>query len=110
MDTFEVLLKGIFDVSKIGRRNLELMGCSIQQDNDCGITLSQNQMLSDLSAADMLDSIDGINDTPSNEMNATEYRRLIGKMLFIGRISMPVMQLHASIAASKMSDLMMHHL
>ena len=110
MTRFEAFLREIFDVGKFIRRNLDVMGCSIRQNGEYEIVLSQSKMLDDLAPDDMLQSIDSPGDRPATSSQATEYRRLIGKMMFVGRMSSPVMQLHASIAATKLNDLMTHHL
>lgn len=72
--------------------------------------LSQYKMLSDLDTQVLLDDIGDRGDDKAMIAQATVYRHVIGKMLFIDRKSAPFMLLHASIAASNIADLRCHHL
>lgn len=49
-------------------------------------------------------------DNPVTNEQATVYRHLIGKMLFIGSMTAPLLLYPASMAASKISDLWTRHL
>lgn len=110
MESFEGFLKDTFTVSKLARSNLSLMGCDITQHSDYSITLSQSKKMADLDPQILLEALGKGGDSIATLSQATAYRHVIGKMLFIGRMSAPVMLLHASMAASKLADLRRHHL
>lgn len=110
MEAFEAFLEKTFEVSKLARNNLSVMGCDITQRDDHSITLSQAKMLQDLDPKILLDTIVGDGDGPATTAQATVYRHVIGRMLFIGRMTSPILLLHASMAASKIADLRRHHL
>lgn len=110
MEAFERFLKDTFTVSKLARSNLSLMGCDITQQSYYSITLSQLKKLEDLEPQILFDALGNRDDSIASLNQATAYRHVIGKILFIGRMSAPVMLLHASMAASKLADLRRHHL
>lgn len=110
MKAFEDFLHSTFDVGKFARRSLSLMGCEISQSADYSITLSQKHMLDDINPALLTESAGTRSDEPATEKQATIYRHIIGKMLFVGRMSSPSLLLHASMAASKLANLRTHHL
>ncbi len=110
MEAFEAFLKSTFDVSKFARRSLSLMGCNIEQSKDYSIVLSQKHMLDDIDHHLLMDCAGPKGDSQATNKQATVYRHIIGKMLFIGRMSSPLLLLHASMAASKLADLRTHHL
>lgn len=50
------------------------------------------------------------NNHPATEQQATKNGHIIGKMFFIGRMTAPVVLLHASVATSKIFNSQCHHL
>lgn len=110
MVAFEAFLSSTFDVGNFARGSLSLMGCEITQDRDYSVTLSQEQMLAQLDPQLLIDAVQPKGDEQATDEQATIYRHTIGKMLYIGRMSAPLILLHASMAATKLSDLYNHHL
>lgn len=85
------------------------MGCNIVQHDDYSIVLSQQKMLDQLDEQLLLDAVDNKSDDPASARQVTIYRHVIGRMLYLGRMSAPLMLLYASLAATKLSDLRTHH-
>lgn len=110
MTAFEGFLCRTFEVSKLERRSLSVMGCSISQDADYSVTLDQNQKLNELDPSVLINSIREPKDGPASAHQAKLYRHIIGQMLYIGRLSAPLMLYHASAAATKLPDLKLHQL
>lgn len=110
MQAFEEFLRRTFEISKIARRSLSLMGCTITQDDDFSVTLSQESSLQALDPSVLTDAAGTAKDGPTSAKQSTAYRTIIGQMLYIGRLSAPLMLCHASDAATKQSDLRIHHL
>lgn len=110
MAAFEDSLKRTFEVSNLERKSLTVMGCSIEQDDDYTKTLDQSQMLGELYPSILLDAINNPGDAPATARQAKLYRRIIEKMLYIGRMRAPLMLFHASQAAIKLANLKRHHL
>lgn len=107
---FEHFLKRKFKVSKLTRKSITVMSCSILQDDDYTITLDRSQMLGELNPSALLDVVNTASDDTATARQATFYRRIIGKMLYISRMSAPLMLFHASHATTKLADLKRHHL
>ena len=110
IDAFESFLSSRFDVGTFERGTLSLMGCTITQDPDSSVHLTQDDSLQQLRPEMLLDCIGAKGDRPASARQATIYRHVIGKMLYIGRLSAPLVLLHASLAASKLVDLHTRHL
>lgn len=115
MHPFEVFRKNNFKVSKLARSNLYLMGCDIIQYDKYSITLSQQKKMIEVDPHVILTAISKGGDGVATLDQTTAYRHMIGnmifigQMLFIGHMSAPLMLLHASLEASKLSDLRCHH-
>lgn len=60
--------------------------------------------MSDIDPQHLLRTVGRIGDAVATLDQATAYRHVIGNMLFIGRISAPLMLLHASMAPSELAD------
>lgn len=110
MEALEGFLKNTFEVRKLARKTLSLMGCDIPQHEDYSITLSQAKILSDVVAQVLLDVVGNGGDDEGVLDQETVCRHAIGKMLFIGRMSAPLMLFHSSMSASKIVVLRCHHI
>lgn len=110
MDDFEIFFSSCFDVGTFARKSLSLMGCEIIQHAEFSFTLSKDQMLQASDPQILLDAVGPKCDSEAKNKKATVFRHVIGKMLYIGRMSAPLVLLHASMAASKLSSLQTHHL
>lgn len=81
-----------------------------ERHDDYSITLSQENMLPQLYSQVLL-GVSGPNgNVTATSKQATAYRHIIGKMLYIGRSFAPLVLLHASMAATNLSDLRTHPL
>lgn len=110
MGELETFMKETLEVGKIARGSFSLMGCDIDQLSDYSITLSQDKILREIDASVLVDAAGLKIDYAATNKQATVYRHIIGRMLFIVGISSPFMLLQASIVASKIADLRCHHL
>lgn len=111
MTAFENFFCRSLDVSKLERRSLSVMGCSVNQVNDYSITLNQSQKLHEVDPYILINSFLDSKDGLASSSNQPEiYRRIIGQMLYIDRLSAPLMLNHASAAATKLPDLRRNHL
>lgn len=86
------------------------MGCDIFQHDNYSITLSHTKKLSYHGPQLLLLTLGRGVDAVATLDQATAYRHVIGKMLFIGHMSAPLIFLYASMAASKRADLRCHYL
>lgn len=95
MKSFGKFLKTKFQVSKACRFNLNMIGCTIARSEDGSIKLSQKDKLNELDPQILLHAVRGDKDQAATEKKATSYRSIIRKMIFIDRMSMPTMLMHA---------------
>jgi len=112
MADFEKFLRDCFEVGEISRNNFEFYGATVTRLENRTVIIDQNSKLQELSELD-LDS--GNKSERSGNDLATEaemkkYRRAIGKILFVGRMSHPALLRIASTMATKVSMLQSHHL
>lgn len=108
---FESFLRAEFDVGELDRKEFTVMGCEIVQDETKTIALTQQLKNEELDLSDLKklsSSRKGFEIAGPKEITA--YRSIIGKMLFIGRMSQPPMLFHASHMATKLKKLLSHHL
>lgn len=78
MAAFESFLSRTFEVIKLERNSLSVMGCTITQSADYSITLDQNQNLNLLYPSLLLAAIDKSKNGPASAHQAKLYRRVIG--------------------------------
>lgn len=97
-------------VSKVVRSNLPLMCSDITQHEDYSITLYTTKKMPVVDLNILLDALGKGGDSIVTFNKATIYRHVIGKILLIGRISVPIMLLNASMDPTKPADFLLHHL
>lgn len=96
MDYSEEFLKSTFEVVTEPARSAPLLlGCDITRHEDGAITLSKHQNLAVLDLEVLRDAIGDSKDAQTTARQATLYRHLIGKIMFIRRFSSPVMLMRA---------------
>lgn len=110
MDEFESFLASKFGVGKFAAKWLSLMRCNIGQADDFSIRLFQKQVISQINALFLADAASPKGDQEATAKQATVYRHIIRKILYIGRVSAPLGLFHASMSATKLSDLRAQHL
>lgn len=86
------------------------MGSDIIQHDDLSVTLSQAETLSDVDLQVLLHCVGKGRDEIADSRQATTYRHVVEKMLFIVPISAPLMILLVSITPSKLFSPRCHHL
>lgn len=104
MESFEEFFKDTFGVSRLVRSHLTLMGCVITMHLDGLSTRSHKDKLEELNPQLLRDAVVDQKYQLATEEQAKIYRSIIGTMLFIERTSSPVVLMHASMAAAKISD------
>ena len=107
---FENFLQAEFDIGELKHKSFTLYGCEIHQSTDMSITLSQQAKIESLTANLAIGTHDRKPDSPALPQEVTQYKSVLGKLLFIGRLSQPIALFHASRMASKTSNLLRHHL
>ena len=109
---FESFLQSCFNIGSVERGSFHVYGCEIEQDSQGSIKLSQKSKLSEIANMDILPKREikrGGNDVATPD-ELKVYRSLLGKILFTGRMSQPVMLRIASEMATKTNRLLVHHL
>eukprot|EP00171_Calliarthron_tuberculosum_P018277 IDg18277t1 len=107
---FEYFLQNEFEVGELLRHNFHVMGCEIKQDSSGAIKLTQRTKLDELDHEQLLNcSPKPYADQLASPKMLTLYKSVLGKMLYIGRVSQPVIMYYASHMATKTSRLMSHH-
>lgn len=105
--SFEKFLQQEFHIGELDRGTFAAMGAEIVQRVDHSIRLTQVTKMDDILPPN-IDTKE--KDRPAIPAELHNYRSIIGKMLFVGRLSQPIMLFHASFMASKTNRLMKHHL
>jgi len=111
--TFEPTLyyRNDSNVSEHKRKAFELFGCEIKQDRGSEIILTQTAKMNTIDASKILEASENYEkDELATPQDITKFKSAIGQMLFIGRLSNPVMLYFASHMATKSSALYSHHL
>ena len=112
VSSFEKFLKNAFRIGTSEQLPFTVYGTEIEM-NKCGsIILSQRSKLEEIYNHDLsgkLDSSRSGNDV-ANPSEIKCYRSLLGKILFVGRMSHPPLLRIASEMAGKLPTLLVHHL
>ena len=112
MKSFEAFLSISFDIGTVERQSFQVYGSEINREANGEIVLSQNSKLEEISSFNLIQGETlhraGGEITTSSELKL--YRSLIGKLLFAGRLTQPVMLRIASEMATKVNKLQVHHL
>lgn len=113
MTSFESFLQNRFRVGALDRASFDVMGCELTQSPDGSVTLRQSSRLADLDPSVLLPPVRQLHRSPKRSATEKElhsYRSALGQMLYIGRMSHPLMLSHASAMATKVSDLHTDHI
>jgi len=112
LEKFESFLHKEFDVGELERQSFKVFGCEINQIEDRSITISQNSKISEVpdTLYRELTSGNRSGNDIATPKEITGFKSAIGKMLFIGRITQPLFLRIASHMASKVKNLLLHHL
>jgi len=112
MNRFEKFLRAAFEVGEIERNSFDIYGAHLSRNSDGTAVVSQLQRLAELADIETISastSSESGNDVAS-AANLTKYRSAIGRLLFVGRMTHPVLLRIASTMATKTSALLNHHL
>jgi len=83
----------------------------VSRENNGTIHLSQKRKMEELDLRPLSSlSSNRKGSEPASPKDHTAYKSMIGQLLFVGRVSYPPLQYHASHMASKTSALQVHHL
>ena len=111
--SFEKFLQHRFKVGTLERCNFNVMGTEINQTPSRTITLTQKARLDTIDENILTIDPPGTLRTPNqiaSPAQLSSFRTTLGKMLYVGRMSNPIMLFHASYMASKTNKLETHHL
>lgn len=89
MQRIEHFLKDTFQVCSLSRLHLSLMECAISRHEDGSVTLSQSAKLAELIRKTLRDAVGDNKFQLATEGQATLHRNVIGKILFVGRMTAP---------------------
>ena len=113
ISSFESFLQDHFKVGTLEKTNLNVMGTEITQSPSGTITLTQSIRQNGIDENILNIDLPGSPRSPNQIASPSQisaYRTTLGKMLYIGRMSNPLMLFHASYMASKVNRLESHHL
>ncbi len=109
---FEKFLQSEFDVGELCHNSFMVYGSEFCQHSDKSVTLTQCKKLQELE--DRTRKSSGAHNRSGNDFatsdETTAFKSALGKMLFIGRMSQPIMLRIASQMATKINKLHLHHL
>jgi len=112
MKKFEAFLRTAFEIGDIERNSFDIYGASLSRTSDGTAVVDQAHRLSELadiySISATVASASG--DDMASAASLTKYRSSIGRLLFVGRMTHPVLLRIASTMATKTSALKNHHL
>eukprot|EP00171_Calliarthron_tuberculosum_P004551 IDg4551t1 len=106
---FEKSLCATFDVGEQEHSRFFIYGCEVNQSLDHSITMTQLHKIQELPDKLLLAGLPR-GDRAASAAEATLYRSIIGQILFVGRLSQPLMLRIASQMATKLNNLNLHHL
>lgn len=111
--SFETFLQERFKIGTIEKGLLNVMGTEISQAKDGTISLTQSTKIQSIDEEILNIDVPGA-PRQANQIASpaqiSAFRTTLGKMLYIGRMSSPIMLYHASFMASKTNRLETHHL
>ncbi len=109
---FESFLQEEFHVGELEHGRFVVYGCEIEQHTDMSATVRQRAKLAEVptqlprSVADKARS----GNEPATPAELTDFKSILGKLLFVGRLTQPVLLRIASHFATKTLSLRAHHL
>lgn len=106
---FEEFLHQQFQIGSMEGNSFTIMGARLEQTQTGRITIDASEKLDQIKPLSTRSSSKE-KDRPATNNEVTEYRSLVGKLLYIGRLASPTIAFHASHAATKCCDLRLHHL
>lgn len=110
MEGFDSFLFAIFEIGTFTLVSCSVMGWTITQQEELSIVVSHAQALSERNSQLIIGAAGTAGDDTATLAQANVYLHVIGKMLYIGQMSAPIIFVHASMASSKLTDLRFHHL
>ena len=112
MKKFEEFLSSHFKIGSLERNKFLTYGCEIEQSNNMSITLTQKSKLDDIMKVDIrpINSYQRSGNDVASPQELKHYRSLLGKVLFLGRMSQPIMLRISSEMGTKTNHLLVHHL
>ena len=112
MEKFEEFLRYTFDVGEIERNSFDVYGASLSRLDDGTVIIDQKKKLSELDDLQLVtpDMMKRSGNEIANPKELNRFRSAIGRLLFIGRMTHPVLLRIASSMATKVSALELHHL
>ena len=107
MEKFESYFKKTFDVGKCYRNNFNIYGASLSRQQDGSMTLKQDAKLKEIAESDLnaYSKLERSEQDIATPKEATKFRRAIGNILFVGRMSDPILLRIASTMATKVEDM-----
>ena len=111
LKSFESFLRAEFDVGELDKNELAVVGCKIAQDSTKSITSIQQLKQEEIYLAELKQVYNfHDNNDVACPQEITAYRSVIGKTLFVGHISRPVILYHASHIPTRMPKVFVYHL
>lgn len=113
VSSFEKFLQSRFNVGTLDRNQFRVLGCELEQQVNGTVVLSQKTRLNEIDEKTLTlppTDLDRSPDRCATPKEIRAYRSILGKMLYVGRMSQPIMLYHASHMASKLNTLKLHHL
>lgn len=109
---FENFLRSYFKIGTLERESFSVLGCELAQEKDGSITISQEARSLKIDTTSLNTST---RDKKQNDRLATPaeihtFRSIIGKRLYIWRLTNPILQYNCSALATKVSALCIRHL
>lgn len=111
ISSFQKFLQAEFDIGAPDHRKFDVLGSDVHQDQDVSITLTQKSRLNDIDTS--LSACKDDNKSPDRLANREEthaFHSILGKILYIGRMTNPVMLYHASAYSTKTQNHHRHYL
>lgn len=112
LNNFEKFFKSHFSIASRERINFSVLGCELKQDSAGNITIKKEARASrvDTSVLNVSSTKSNGNDEVATPQQISTQRSVIGKSLYIERLTNPVLQYHCSQMETRVSALCIHHL
>lgn len=104
MEALERFLFSIFEVGTFSCWSFYVMGCTFTQHEFFCIVVSHAKAFSERISQLLIEAAGTTGDDVGTLAQANVYRLVIGKMLYIGRMSAPIILLNSSMEASKVGN------
>lgn len=109
---FESFLHSYFKIGTLERKSFSVLGCELDQSSDGSISLTQLARSTHINtdALDVATKGRSENDRLASPPEIRSFRSVIGKCLYVGRLTNPVLLYHCSSLASKVPNLSVRHM